>query len=82
MKIQVQVDATVNEKRRFIGQPDITPLIELASEMLDHAMGLVVEARLEQLEDMGYGSCDDSESNVDSGPYDSSGSVDRKRAAR
>ncbi len=49
MKFDVRVEATTNEKRRFLGQADITPMIELASIMLDSVMMVVVEARLEAL---------------------------------
>lgn len=51
MHLNVKVDATPNEKRRFLGYPDITPLVELASEMLDDLMLVVVEARLAALND-------------------------------
>jgi len=50
MKIDVNVDATANEKRRFLGSPDVTTLIELVSVMLDEAMMVVVDARLKALE--------------------------------
>ena len=50
MELSVRVEATVNEKRRFLGYPDITPLVELASLAMDDLMMLVVEARLAALE--------------------------------
>lgn len=46
MKFDVRVEATTNEKRRFLGQADVTPMIELVSIMLDSVMLVVVEARL------------------------------------
>ncbi len=49
MKLDVRVEATPNERRRFLGQADVTPMIELASIMLDSVMMVVVEARLEAL---------------------------------
>ncbi len=49
MKIDVKVDATANEKRRFLGQADVTPMIELVSIMLDSVMLVVVETRLQAL---------------------------------
>lgn len=49
MKIEVRVKATTNEKRRFVGGADITPMIELLSIMLDDAMVVVVDARLAAL---------------------------------
>lgn len=49
MKFDVKVDATSNEKRRFLGRPDLTPMIELTSIMLDSAMLAVVEIRLKAL---------------------------------
>ena len=49
MKFDVRVEATINEKRRFFGQADVTPMIELMSIMLDSVMMAVVEARLEAL---------------------------------
>lgn len=49
MKIDVRVDATENEKRRFLGRANITPVIEVMSIALDRAMLAVVDARLETL---------------------------------
>lgn len=49
MKIEVRVDATTNERRRLIGQADITPIVELVSETLDMAMMAVVDRRLAAL---------------------------------
>ncbi|MDH3663999.1 MAG: hypothetical protein OEU92_28965 [Alphaproteobacteria bacterium] len=49
MKIDVRVEATGTEKRRFLGQADITPMIELVSDTLDTAMLAVVQARLAAL---------------------------------
>lgn len=54
MEIDVQVDVTPNERRRFLGDADITPMVELVSEMLDQAMMAVVDARLAALT-----ACDD-----------------------
>ena len=56
MKIDVKVKATGNEKRRFLGRADITPMIELVSESLDVAMLAVVQARLAALTAEGFGS--------------------------
>ena len=55
MKIDLKVEATLNEKRRFRGSPDLTPLVELVSVMLDEVMMVVVNARLEALETVGFG---------------------------
>lgn len=49
MKMEVRVEASVNEKRRFLGGADITPMVELVSIMVDTAMLAVVDARLEAL---------------------------------
>lgn|GEM_PF-4239798 len=49
MKIEVRVEATANEKRRFLGGADITPMIELVSIMLDSVMIVVVQARIKAL---------------------------------
>ncbi|MEM9625503.1 MAG: DUF6489 family protein [Pseudomonadota bacterium] len=49
MKFDVRVEATTNEKRRFFGQADVTPMVELASVAMDKAMLAVVEARSKAL---------------------------------
>jgi len=49
VKIEVRVEATANEKRRFLGGADITPMIELVSIMLDSVMIVVVQARIKAL---------------------------------
>ena len=54
MKVDVTIEATPNEKRRFLGSPDLTPLVEMISVMLDEAMMVVVDARLEALEAMTF----------------------------
>jgi hypothetical protein len=50
MEIDIKIDATPNEIRRLLGNPDISPMIELLSVMLDQAMMVVVDARLQALE--------------------------------
>ena len=49
MKIEVRVEATANEKRRFLGGANITPMVELVSNMIDSMMLAVVDARLAAL---------------------------------
>lgn len=76
MEIYVNVEATPNERRRLLGYPDITPMAELLSEMLDDAMMVVVDARLEALSATGQPSdaaCDE--------PGDPP-EVERRRAGR
>ena len=50
MEIDIKVDATPNEIRRLLGNPNISPIIELLSVMLDQTMMVVVDARLQALE--------------------------------
>lgn len=54
MKIDVRVDATLNERRRFLGRADITPMIEVVSIMLDSVSMAVVNARLAALTAEGF----------------------------
>ena len=49
MDIQIRIKWTPNQWRRFFGQPDITPLVELASVVIDGMAMLVVERRLEAM---------------------------------
>lgn len=49
MGIEVRINWTPNEWRRFWGWPDVTPLVELTSELLDDAAMALVEHRLETL---------------------------------
>lgn len=49
MDIEVRINWTPNQWRRFCGQADITPLVELASVMIDRMAMLVVDRRLDAL---------------------------------
>ncbi len=50
MELELRIDMTPNERRRFLGHPDITPMVELVSELADDVMMVVVEARLDALQ--------------------------------
>lgn len=54
MKIEVRVEATPNERRRFLGRADITPVIEVVSIMLDSVSMAFANARLASLEAEGF----------------------------
>lgn len=49
MAIEIRINWTPNQWRRFLGQPDQTPLVELTSVMIDKLALLVVDQRLEAL---------------------------------
>jgi len=49
MAIEIRIDWTANQWRRFLGQADITPIVELISVMADRAAFAAVERHLEAL---------------------------------
>lgn len=49
MKIDVNVEASIHEKRLFLGGANLIPMIELVSVMLDSMMMAVVKARVAAL---------------------------------
>lgn len=49
MAIEVRIDWTPNQWRRFFGRPDTTPLVELMSVMIDKMALLDIDRRLEAL---------------------------------
>ncbi len=49
MVIEIRLDWTPNQWRRFLGQSDTTPLVELMSVMFDKMMHHYVDRELELL---------------------------------
>ncbi len=49
MRARMRVECTPDEARRLLGWPDVIPLVELASALVDSGMMWVVDRRLEML---------------------------------
>ena len=55
MRARMRVECTPGERRRLLGWPDVMPLVELASGLLDDGMIWLVDRRLEMLPDAAGG---------------------------
>ena len=50
MSIEIRMNWTPNQWRRFLGQPDMTPLVELGSVVMDKIALLSIDERLAALQ--------------------------------